>query len=120
VRVRFDEFLLDTERRELTRAGAPVPLRPKAMRLLETLVEQRPKAISQKELSARWRIVIGDSEFDLHDGENLVGREHDAAVRIEAPSISRRHARIIIDGETATLEDLRSKNGTWLRGKRIH
>jgi len=176
VRVRFDDFLLDTERRELTRAGAPVPLRPKAMRLLETLVEQRPKAISQKELvdrlwpdsfvdttslhkviyqlrkalddehqtivrtvygfgfsfaatvvdeaaarlSARWRIVIGDSEFDLHDGENLVGREHDAAVRIEAPSISRRHARIIIDGETATLEDLRSKNGTWLRGKRVH
>lgn len=146
------------------------------MMLLETLIEHRPKAISQEDLydrlwpdsfvdktslhkvmyqlrkaldddhhtmirtvygfgfsfaatvvdeergrpSVRCQIVIGDSEFDLREGENLVGRERDAAVRIETRSISRRHARIIISGERATLEDLRSKNGTWLRGKRIH
>jgi DNA-binding winged helix-turn-helix (wHTH) protein len=66
------------------------------------------------------RIVIGDSEFDLREGENVVGRERDAAVRIEAVSISRRHARITINGNHATLEDLQSKNGTWIRGKRIH
>ena len=64
--------------------------------------------------------MFGDSEFDLREGENIVGREHDAAVRVQAPSISRRHARIIISGEQATVEDLQSKNGTWIRGKRIH
>ncbi len=37
---------------------------------------------------------------------------------IEAPTISRRHARIII-GESITLEDLGSKNGTWLKDERL-
>lgn len=176
MRVRFHDLLLDTERRELSRGSARVPLRPKAMQLLETLVEQRPRAMSQEELydrlwpdtfvdktslhkvmyqlrqalgddeqtiirtvygfgfsfaagvideapgapAVRCQIVIGDSEFDLREGENLVGRDHEAAVRIESPSISRRHARIVISGERVTLEDLRSKNGTFLRGKRLH
>ena len=32
------------------------------------------------------------------------------------PSVSRRHARILVDGDGATLEDLGSKNGTLLNG----
>lgn len=176
MRVRFCGFVLDTERRELTRGNAHVPLRPKALQLLETLIEHRPKAVSQETLydrlwpdtfvdkrslhkvmyelrealgddeqtivrtvygfgfsfaaiaiddepdapPARWQIVIGDRQFDLREGENLVGREHDAAVHIEAPSISRHHARILVSGEHITIEDLHSKNGTCVRGKRVH
>jgi pSer/pThr/pTyr-binding forkhead associated (FHA) protein len=52
----------------------------------------------------------------LHDGENVIGREEDAAAWIESASVSRRHARIVVSGGTATLEDLGSKNGTFLRG----
>jgi pSer/pThr/pTyr-binding forkhead associated (FHA) protein len=33
--------------------------------------------------------------------------------------VSRRHARIVVAGGQATLEDLGSKNGTFLRGKRL-
>jgi adenylate cyclase len=33
--------------------------------------------------------------------------------------VSRRHARILVSAGRATLEDLGSKNGTWLRGKRV-
>ena len=37
---------------------------------------------------------------------------------IAAPTISRRHARITI-GQSVTLEDLGSKNGTWLENERL-
>ena len=39
-------------------------------------------------------------------------------IEVEAPTISRRHARIII-GDSVTLEDLESKNGTWLGDERL-
>ena len=70
--------------------------------------------------TAHWELSIGGREIELQDGENIVGRERSAKIRIEAPSISRRHARLIVDGEQVTVEDLCSKNGTSVRGKRIH
>ena len=60
-----------------------------------------------------------DGQAALHDGENVIGREEDAAAWIESASVSRRHARILISEGTATLEDLGSKNGTFYRGQRI-
>lgn len=63
--------------------------------------------------------LLGDSSrVSLHWGENIIGRGLDGAVEIDAPTISRRHARIVI-GESVTLEDLASKNGTWLAGERL-
>jgi DNA-binding winged helix-turn-helix (wHTH) protein len=58
-------------------------------------------------------------EVALRDGENLIGREEGAAVWIESASVSRRHARIVVSGGQATLEDLGSKNGTFVRGQRL-
>jgi ABC transport system ATP-binding/permease protein len=48
-----------------------------------------------------------------------VGRDPDAALWIDHPSVSRRHARIVIAAARATIEDLKSKNGTFVLGKRI-
>jgi DNA-binding winged helix-turn-helix (wHTH) protein len=66
-----------------------------------------------------FRLVWGLREVALARGENVLGREADAAVRIDDATVSRHHARIVIDGAFAALEDLGSKNGTWLRGRRI-
>ena len=38
---------------------------------------------------------------------------------LESPSVSRHHARIRISGTEAAIEDLGSKNGTYLRGERL-
>jgi DNA-binding winged helix-turn-helix (wHTH) protein len=57
-------------------------------------------------------LALPDRRFVLHAGENVVGRDPGCDVRIEAPGVSRRHARVLIDGEAAALEDLGSKNGT--------
>ena len=175
MRIRFSDFVLDTDRRELLRNDQPLQVAGKALQLLQILIDNRPNAVAQQGLydqiwpgtfvektalhnlvyqlretlddrehaiirtaygfgfsfaatvvderppvpQPHWQVVIGDREFDLQQGENIVGRERDAAVRLDAPSISRHHARIIVTGDHATVEDLDSKNGTSVRGKRI-
>jgi DNA-binding winged helix-turn-helix (wHTH) protein len=57
--------------------------------------------------------------FPLVDGEHLAGREEAYAVRIDASTVSRRHARIVVVCGNATIEDLESTNGTSVNGKRI-
>ena len=61
----------------------------------------------------------GREEFPLHDGDNVVGREPDAQVYLEHPSVSRRHAMISIQQNQVLLHDLESRNGTFLDGRRI-
>lgn len=47
---RFDDFLVDPERRELTRAGQPVAVEPQVFSLLVHLLENRDRAVSKDEL----------------------------------------------------------------------
>ena len=65
------------------------------------------------------RLRSGGREFDLVDGENILGRDAAAEVRLAFPGISRRHARITVAAGRATIEDLGSKNGTYVGGHRI-
>jgi len=46
----FGDFELDQERRQLLRAGDPVPLEPKAYELLSLLLERRPRALSRAQI----------------------------------------------------------------------
>src|SRR5262245_59009645 len=64
-------------------------------------------------------LFCGAREFPLHDGEHIVGREPTAAICLDSPKVSRRHARFLVNGVSATLEDLGSKNGSFVRGVRI-
>src|SRR5262245_12033885 len=52
-RVRFGEFILDVETRELLCRNKPVALSPKAFHLLQILIENRPKAVSKSDLHDR-------------------------------------------------------------------
>jgi DNA-binding winged helix-turn-helix (wHTH) protein len=58
-------------------------------------------------------------QVELKDGDNIVGRAADATVWIDATGVSRHHARIRLNGLEATVEDLGSKNGTYLHGLRV-
>src|SRR5712692_4428317 len=66
-----------------------------------------------------YRLFLESREVGLEEGENLIGRDDDTTVWIDHTSVSRHHARICVAGERVTLEDLESKNGTYLRGERI-
>jgi len=57
-------------------------------------------------------LVWSSGQVPLLSGENVVGRDPHARVWIDAPSVSRRHACIRVEGARVTIEDLGSKNGT--------
>ena len=63
-------------------------------------------------------VVWNGREIALHDGENIIGRDPGVTVRLDLPSVSRRHARIVVSSDGAVVEDLGSKNGTFLRNER--
>ena len=65
------------------------------------------------------RVAWGDREVALLEGENVLGRDPNATVYIDLNSVSRRHARIVVSGDSATLEDLGSRNGTHLKGQKL-
>jgi hypothetical protein len=60
------------------------------------------------------RLVSKGGDWLLSEGSNLVGRDRDCAVRVDSPSVSRHHARILVTQGEATVEDLGSKNGTYV------
>ncbi|HXG57619.1 MAG TPA: FHA domain-containing protein [Thermoanaerobaculia bacterium] len=65
------------------------------------------------------RLRFGSREVELPEGEHIVGRDPEARILLNSPGISRRHARITVRGTTATIEDLGSKNGTYVQGVRL-
>ena len=178
MRLSFGDCVADFDTREVLRAGKPVHVEPRALRLLELLIAARPRALSKEELhAALWpktfvtgrslarlaadlrkalddrekdpkfirtvhrfgyafcaaadppprapgqaavfRLFWADREIALREGENILGRERDATAWIDVYSVSRRHARIVVSGDRATLEDLGSKNGTFLRDEAV-
>jgi DNA-binding winged helix-turn-helix (wHTH) protein len=64
-------------------------------------------------------LVCGRREFPLVDGEHIVGRDSAASIRLDSPKVSRQHARLVVDGVSATVHDLGSKNGSFVRGIRV-
>ena len=64
-------------------------------------------------------LSVGDRDVPLPEGETVIGRDPDVQVRIDAMGVSRRHARITVRFGRAILEDLESKNGTFVGRDRL-
>ena len=176
--VRFSNFVLDTDTRQLLRESRPVHLSPKAFQLLALLVETRPRALPKDTLyNLLWpntfvveanlsnlvgevRAALGDNprqpkfvrtvhgfgyafqfersgipaaeaaaapdawllgstaEVALQPGENILGREGEGIV-VKSSTVSRRHARLVLGPAGAVVEDLGSKNGTYVNDRRV-
>lgn len=71
-----------------------------------------PRATSPK---VRW-LSSEDRRLALLEGDNIVGRDPQSNVRLDHPTVSRRHARIVVSESTARIEDLGSKNRTCIDG----
>ena len=69
----------------------------------------------------RLEVISGraDPEECLLEGEVLLGRSHEADVRVFDETASRRHARITAREDRVTLEDLGSANGTYLNDEAL-
>jgi DNA-binding winged helix-turn-helix (wHTH) protein len=193
VRYRFGDVVFDPDTRQIFRAGEEVHVSPKAFDLLQHLIDQRPRALTRRELHehlwpstfvsetslgglvAEIRAALNDAvkepryirtahrfgyafcaevatepaqaptaiaaraegpaqspnagfcwltlegrRLALRSGENILGRDlSDEGVYLESPTVSRRHARIVVTATGASLEDLESKNGTFVRGRTV-
>jgi DNA-binding winged helix-turn-helix (wHTH) protein len=166
MRVTFNGYAFDSNRRTLTRGATPVAVTPKAFALLDALIAAAPNPMSKEEIyellwpgvfvetgnlhnliselrgalgdeehevirtvhrigyafeapfereeSTSPRLLVGDDVIELAEGETIIGRD-----RLGTPDSSRRHARLVVTGPSITVEDLGSKNGTFVRGERI-
>jgi DNA-binding winged helix-turn-helix (wHTH) protein len=66
-----------------------------------------------------WWLLWQQGQIRLEGREHIVGRDAAASVWIDAGSVSRRHARLVFEDESGMLEDLGSKNGTWVNGVQV-
>lgn len=66
-------------------------------------------------------LAWNDRTFMLGTGDNIIGRAPHCRVWLDVPGVSRQHARIQIaaGGRSASIEDLGSTNGTFVRGSRL-
>jgi DNA-binding winged helix-turn-helix (wHTH) protein len=180
MQVRFGDFVLDTDTRELMCHAVPVHLSPKAFQLLELLLAARPKALAKDTLYTRlwpdtfvvqanlpnlvgelraairddprrprfvrtvhgfgyafrevpqtigtageqspavlYQLVWSGGRATFGEGEHVLGRDPSLELCVDSASVSRRHARLRIGGGEVLLEDLGSKNGTFVNGQRV-
>jgi DNA-binding winged helix-turn-helix (wHTH) protein len=64
-----------------------------------------------------WLIGVA-GEIALVAGENVLGRDGPGVI-LKSSTVSRRHARIVIDANGTIVEDLGSKNGTYVNDRRV-
>lgn len=67
----------------------------------------------------RFRLVWAYGHAGLGEGDHVLGRDPDLELFLDSPGVSRRHALIRIAGGEATVEDLGSKNGTFVADRRV-
>ena len=57
--------------------------------------------------------------FSVTRDMTVIGRREDCDLRIPLGDVSRKHCRLIVDGEAIKVEDLGSSNGTYRNGERV-
>ncbi len=72
-------------------------------------------------MAYRLLVRIGDRalRFPLNEGGNTVGSSPDCGLVIRHPSVSRRHAELVVTEDGVTIADLGSSNGTRLSGRTV-
>jgi DNA-binding winged helix-turn-helix (wHTH) protein len=65
------------------------------------------------------RVTMGDKTFALRPGAHVIGRDAASDIWIDSSVVSRHHARIVVQQALVTIEDLGSRNGTFVNGVRL-
>ena len=62
---------------------------------------------------------MAGQSFQPDEGSTLIGRSPECNVFLDDVTVSRRHAELLRDGDTFTIRDLESLNGTYVNRRRI-
>ncbi len=71
----------------------------------------------------RWALVVergprAGLSFVLGEGETTAGRDADSDIFLEDITVSRRHCKFVVEGDTLRVVDMGSTNGTYVNGER--
>jgi DNA-binding CsgD family transcriptional regulator len=72
----------------------------------------------ESQSEAHWALLRGKKQLSIDTAVSVVGRGDDVHLQLDDPSVSRRHALLRACGELI-VEDLGSRNGTFVNGRRI-
>lgn len=86
---------------------------------------EEEKAVDLNELVAEYPVLVivrgrnVGEYFSLEDKEVLIGRDPQSNIFLDDITVSRKHARIISDGEKTIIRDVGSLNGTYVNRAQI-
>jgi hypothetical protein len=107
-----------------TAPGTPMPPAAADNSVDGTVILQaEPPAAAKTEAMSVAKLVaidddLGAREFALQ-AQTFVGRTPDNHVRINKPTVSRRHAQLSLVDKVWSVKDLRSENGTYVNGEKV-
>jgi DNA-binding winged helix-turn-helix (wHTH) protein len=109
---------------EIREALEDDPVRPRFIRTVHRFgyAFREPPATSddrQRRTNVRYRLLWKEGRAGIGEGEHVLGRDPDLALFLDSPGVSRRHALIRVTSGHATVEDLGSKNGTFIADRRV-
>jgi len=64
-------------------------------------------------------LIVDGRSVLLTPGDTIIGRDPVAQIVLDSVQVSRRHARVHVEEQRATVEDLGSRNGTSVNGERV-
>ena len=119
-----DTFVVDSTlvsvvkevRRALGDHGSTSPIIRTAHRVGYGFAAPMERTVVPGSTVSRW-LVVGRRRIGLAGLEHVIGRDGASTVHLDAVGVSRRHARILVQGHDAILEDLGSKNGSSVNGQ---
>jgi DNA-binding winged helix-turn-helix (wHTH) protein len=82
----------------------------------DALSRQQPETVRRQPVC--W-LISATRTLPLQEGAQIIGRDPTVELYLDSPKVSRRHARIEVKRTQATIEDLGSKNGSFVRDTRI-
>ncbi len=88
-------------------------------RLVAEVTPIEASVLAESKAVVAFKLEGDGGDHTLHHGENVIGRSDDADISIDVSDVSRWHARILVSNTAATVEDLGSKNGTFLNGMEL-
>ena len=104
-------------------APVPQPARPVAPQAVPRPTPVAPQPARPAGPPGWLRVVrppaLAGRSFQITDAEATLGRAPGCAVLLDDPTVSSLHARLTRQGDRVVVDDLGSRNGTLLNGRRL-
>ena len=88
-------------------------------RLVASVTPVVDSALSNHGVSMPFKLETDNGTCQLSQGQNVIGRTDEADICLDKTEVSRCHAMITVQGTSAIIEDLGSKNGTYVNGRQL-